>query len=132
MFSFVNSLCNNGSPKSLPTHTDKDNCNLFSDFYINKLSDICSTMSNTLLVLDTSYALSSENYSSDNYFHSFCSVLNVDIYNLIITLKSSSPLDPLHISLFHNLACYLTPFISMVVKLVLLAQEKYLIFYSMQ
>ena len=46
MFSFINSLCNNGSPKSLPTHIDKDLCNLFSDFYINKLSDICSTISN--------------------------------------------------------------------------------------
>ena len=77
--SFVNSLYNNGSPKSLPTHTDKDLCNLFSDFYINKLSDICSTMSNKLLVLDISYNLNVDKYSSDNYFHSFCSVTNVDI-----------------------------------------------------
>ena len=52
MYSFVNSLYNNGCPKSLPTHTDKYICNLFSDFDINKLSDICSTIYNKLLVLD--------------------------------------------------------------------------------
>ena len=68
-----------------------------------------------LVVLDTSYDLTFENYSSDNYFHSF-SVSNVDIYKLIITLKYSSPLDPLPISLFHNLASFLTPFISTVVN----------------
>ena len=115
IFSFVNSLYNN-CPKSLPTHTDKDLCNFFSDFYINKLSDICSTISNKLLVLDISYDLNSVNYSSVNNFQSFCSVTNVDIYNLIITLKSSSPLDPLPISLFHNLASFLTPFISTIVN----------------
>ena len=81
IFSFVNSLYNNDSTKSLPTHTDKELCNLFSDFYINKLSDICSTISNKLLVLDKSYDLTFEKYSSDNYFHPFCSVSNVDITN---------------------------------------------------
>ena len=116
MFSCVNSLYNNGSPKSLPTHTDTDLCNIFSYFYINKLSDNCSTISNNVLVLETSYDLTSENYSSDYYVHSFCSVSNVDIYILIITLKSSSHLDPLPISLFHNLASFLTPFISTVVN----------------
>ena len=71
---------------------DKDLCTFFSDYHINKLSDILSTISNTyltllvtLLVLNTSYDLTLE-----NYFHSFCSVSNVDIYNLIITLKLSS------------------------------------------
>ena len=104
--SFVYYLYNNGSPKYLPSHTDKDLCNLYSDFYINKLSDICSTIFNNVLVLDTSYDLTSENYSSDNYFHSFCSVSNFNLYNLIITLKSSSSLDNLPISLFHNLASF--------------------------
>ena len=69
-----------------------------------------------LHVLDISYDLNSVNYSSVNNFQSFCSVTNVDIYNLIITLKSSSPLDPLPISLFHNLASFLTPFISTIVN----------------
>ena len=101
-------IYNNCSPKSLPTHTDNDLCNLFSNFYINKLSEICSTISNTLLVLYTSYDLTFENYSYDNYFHYCCSVSNVKLYNVIITLKYSSPLDPLPISLFHNLAYFLT------------------------
>ena len=95
----------------------------FSDFYTNKLSYICSISSNTLLVLDTSYGLTSENYSSDNYFHSLCSVSNVDISNLIITLKSSSHLDPHPISLVHNLESFLIRLL-----IVLLDQEKYLIF----
>ena len=88
----------------------------FSDFYINKLFYICSTISNKLLLLDTSYDLTSVNYYSDNHFHSFCSVSYVEIYNVIITLKSSSSIDPLPISLFHNLAYFLTPFISTVVN----------------
>ena len=88
---------------------------IFAIFF-NKLSNICSIISNKLL-LDTSYDLTSVNYSSDNYFHSFCSVSNVDIYNLIIThnLKSSSPLNPLPISIFHNLASFLSTFIFTVV-----------------
>ena len=90
--------------------------NICSDFYINKLSDICSTISINLLVLDISYDLTSMNYSSDNYFHSFCSVSNIYIYNEITNLKYSSHLDPLPISLFHNLASFLTPFISTVVN----------------
>ena len=88
----------------------------FSDFYINTLSYICSTISNKFLVLDTLYDLTFEKYSSDNNVHSFCLVSNVDIYNLIITLKSSSLLDPLPNSLFNNMASFLTPFISTVVN----------------
>ena len=88
----------------------------FSDFYLNKLSDICSTISIKLFVFDTSYDLTSVNYSSDNYFHSFCSVSNVDIYNLIIILNSSYPLDPFPIYLFHTLASFLAPHISTVVN----------------
>ena len=88
----------------------------FSDFDINKLSDICSNIYNKLLVLNTSYDITFENYSSDNYFHSFSSVSNVDIYNLIITFKSSSPVDPHPIFLFHNLASFLIPLIYTVVN----------------
>ena len=47
------------------------------------------------------------NYSSDNNFHTFCSVSNVNIYNVIITLKSSSSLDPLPIFLFDNKKNYI-------------------------
>ena len=71
------------------------------------------------------------NYSSDNDFHSFCSVSNVDIYSLIITLKSLSHPNPLPISVFHNIAVFTTPFISTVVKSSI-STGKYLIFYSMK
>ena len=57
MFSFIISLYNNGSPKLLPTHIDMGLCNLFSDLYINKLSDICYPIPNKLLVLDTPYSI---------------------------------------------------------------------------
>ena len=43
---------------------------MFNELYINKLFDICSTISNKLLVLDTSYDLNSVNVSSFKYFHS--------------------------------------------------------------
>ena len=87
MYKYINIyIYNNGSPTSLPTHTDNDLCNIFYNFYINKLSEICSNISNKLLVLYKSYDLTFENYSSDNYFHYLCSVSNFKLYNVIITL----------------------------------------------
>ena len=75
-----------------------------------------STFSNKLLIIDTSYNLTTVQYSSLQYVHSFYSFSNIDIYNLVITVNSKSHLVTDTISLFQYISSFLTHIIYMIVN----------------
>ena len=51
------------------------------------------------------------------YFYSFYSTVFSEVLDLILASKSSSPLDPLLLTLFHKLALIVTPFILNIINI---------------
>ena len=99
--SFSNSLLGRSHSKVYPNIPDIILCTKFSNYLINKIDNIylainlkLSSITNNIIITSSIFD-NSTTYLITPTFTDFISPSNVDIYNLIILAKLSSPIDPI-------------------------------------
>ena len=120
LYSLANTLLGKSKKNnSLPDIIDNLLCPKFSNYFTLKIEKIYNSISSKLSLLpQVDHTNDYSNLYTPNgiYLNKFITPPNPDIFNLIYTAKSSSPLDSLPLDIFKSIASHLTPVLSTIIE----------------